>query len=197
MWVITGNRARAYMASTIRTWAVTPGTTSFPRHRNQGWGIHAWNGASHTVIANNSVFNNGFGGILIGAPNDPGLRNDYTLVSNNIIYRNGLNHGANGYGVAELGNTGTHNFYLNNLVYQNGPADWCLQNGNKPSGTVSANPQFVDYTGDSKGDYHLRPTSPALGKGTGRGAPPVERGARPQNVKTNLGAYSAVTRPSE
>ncbi len=60
-------------------------------YRNQGWGIHAWYAASRTVIVNNSVFNNGYGGILIGAPDDPSRLNDYTVVSNNIVYRNGLN----------------------------------------------------------------------------------------------------------
>ena len=167
-------------------------------YRNQGWGIHAWHAASRTVIAYNSVFNNGYGGILIGAGDDPGNKqNDYTVVANNIVYRNGLNPKARGYGIEEFGKTGTHNVYLNNLVYQNGPANWNLQNGNKPSGNVSADPQFVNYTGDSTGDYHLQSTSPALEKGTDRSTPTIGSGVRKKNSKRNLGAYRATTLPNE
>jgi hypothetical protein len=53
---------------------------------------------------------------------DPGNKqNGYTVVANNIVYRNGLNPKAGGYGIEEFGKTGTHNVYLNNLVYRNGP----------------------------------------------------------------------------
>jgi parallel beta-helix repeat protein len=166
-------------------------------YRNQGWGIHAWHAASRTVIANNTVFNNGYGGILIGAGDDPSGLNDHTVVANNIVYRNGLNPKAGGYGIKEFGKTGTHNHYHNNLVYQNGPANWHLQNGNKSSGDVSADPQFVNYTGDSTGDYHLQSISPALEKGTDWGTPTIGFGAREKNSKRNLGAYRATMLPSE
>jgi len=119
------------------------------------------------------------------------------VVANNIVYRNGLNPKAGGYGIEEFGKTGTHNLYLNNLVHQNGPANWHLQNGNKSSGSVSADPQFVNYTGDSTGDYHLQSTSPALEKGTDWGTPTIGFGAREKNSKRNLGAYRATTLPSE
>jgi parallel beta-helix repeat protein len=73
-------------------------------YRNHDWGIHAWHAASRTVIANNSAFNNGYGGILIGAGDDPGNKqNDYTVVANNIVYRNGLNPKAGRYGIEEFG----------------------------------------------------------------------------------------------
>jgi parallel beta-helix repeat protein len=167
-------------------------------YRNQGWGIHAWHAASRTVIANNSVFNNGYGGILIGAGDDPGRRpNDHTVVANNIVYRNGLNPKAGGYGIEEFGKTGTHNLYLNNLVHQNGPANWHLQNGNKPSGSVDADPRFVNYTGDSTGDYHLQSTSPGLRKGTRRGVPIIELRTGDTSFKPNLGAYTDRTAPNE
>ncbi len=77
------------------------------------------------------------------------------------------------------------------------PGDWHLQNGNKPSGTINADPQFVNYTGDSKGDYHLRSTSPALKKGATRGVRSSGRKARVESSKTNLGAYSIGTLRSE
>jgi len=68
--------------------------------------------------------------------------------------------------------TGTHNQYLNNLVYQNGPADWNLQNGNVAIGSISADPQFINYQPDGSGDYHLSSTSPAIAAGTSSGATP-------------------------
>jgi parallel beta-helix repeat protein len=136
-------------------------------YRCQGWGIHLWHAASEVTIANNTVFNNAYGGILIGDGDDPGgfaapVIDDYTTVSNNIVYRNGLGAGAEGYGIEEYGNTGPHNQYLENLVYQNGPGDWKLQNGIAPVGSIAGDPQFVNYQPDGSGDYRLRPTSRAI-----------------------------------
>jgi len=147
-------------------------------YRCQGWGIHLWHAATQVTIANNTVFNNSYGGMLIGDGDDPGgfparVVNDYTVVRNNIVYRNGLQPGASGYGVEEYGNTGVHNQYLNNLVYQNGPADWRLQNGITAVATIRAEPQFVNYQPDGSGDYHLQPASPAIHAGTDSGALPL------------------------
>jgi len=146
-------------------------------YRCAGWGVHLWHAANQVTIANNTVFNNNYGGILIGDGDDPGgflpgVVNDYTVVSNNIVYRNGMQPGASGYGIEEYGLTGTHNQYLNNLVYQNGPADWNLQNGNVAIGSISADPQFINYQPDGSGDYHLSSTSPAIAAGTSSGATP-------------------------
>lgn len=142
----------------------------------EGWGIHLWHAANQVTISNNTVFNNAYGGILIGDGDDPGgfpagVVNDYTLVSNNIVYRNGLQPGASGYGIEEYGLTGRNNQYLNNLVYQNGPKDWRLQNGNEAVATIRADPQFVNYQPDGSGDYRLRPTSPGFNAATNIGAP--------------------------
>ena len=163
-------------------------------YRCEGWGIHLWHAANQVAIANNTVFNNAYGGILIGDGDDPGgfpqgLVNDYTVVGNNIVYRNGLQPGASGYGIEEYGNTGPHNQYLNNLVYQNGPRDWKLQNGNKAIATINAEPQFVNYKPDGSGDYRLQPSSPALHAGTTFGAPS-------SNSTRTVGAEIAQTRPS-
>ncbi len=164
--------------------------------RNQGWGIHTWHAASNVVIANNTVFNNAYGGIIVGA-GDGNWTNDNSLVANNIVYRNGLVPGAKGNGIEEYGRTGKHNQYLNNLVFNNGPSDWRLQNGNAQRGGISAEPQFINYTGDEKGDYRLKDSSPAKKAA----APAVhgrwfEEGILPESVRVQLGAELPVT-PSE
>ncbi|MFL6437847.1 MAG: choice-of-anchor Q domain-containing protein [Terriglobales bacterium] len=171
-------------------------------YRCEGWGIHTWHAANQVTIANNTVFNNNYGGILIGDGDDyspfPGpVVNDYTIVSNNIVYSNGLNPAASGYGIEEYGLTGTHNQYLNNLVYQNGPADWNLQNGNTAVGTINANPQFVNYQPDGSGNYHLQSMSPAIGAGTSVGAPLIDMtgGSRPA-ISPDLGIYQSNTNPA-
>jgi hypothetical protein len=128
---------------------------------NAGWGIQLWHDPSHITIVNNTLFRNETGAIVIG--NDI-TSADYCVVNNNIAYDNAR-------GISEEGNTGTHNVYQNNLVYQNPTSNISLQNGNTATGTVSANPLFVNYTGDKTGDYHLQSTSPAENAGTTNSAP--------------------------
>jgi parallel beta-helix repeat protein len=153
--------------------------------RNQGWGIHTWHAAMQTTISNNTVFNNAYGGIIVGA-GDGNWTNDNTVVSNNIVYRNGLVPGAKGNGIEEYGKTGTHNQYLNNLVFQNGPADWRLQNGNIHNGTITADPLFENYTGDASGDYRLKPNSPARNVKSATRA--RESGTLPEYLEHRIGA---------
>ena len=99
-------------------------------------------------------------GILVGSGDFYHTKgpNDYTSVHNNIVYDNKV-------GIAEQGLTGTHNTYRNNLVFQNGTADWQLRNGITHSGTVSLAPQFVRYARKGSVDFRLRSNSPAIGKG--------------------------------
>jgi hypothetical protein len=160
---------------------------------NEGWGIHLWHGATAVDISNNTVFSNGYGGIIIGAvsgdfPSGSGL-DDNTIVTNNIIFRNGLSAGASGCGVVEYGDVGWNNHYINNLVSNNGPADWCLVN-NSSQGTINANPAFINYQDNGSGDYHLQSSSPAMGAGTGQGQPSTDfnNAARPQGGD-DLGVY--------
>lgn len=165
---------------------------------NQGWGIHLWHAATAVTISNNTVFGNGYGGIIIGAvsgefPGGSGV-NDNTLVTNNIVFRNGLRSDAQGYGIEEYGDIGHNNHYINNLVSQNGPADFNLTN--PPQGTINANPLFINYQDNGSGDYHLQAGSPAIGAGTAQGQPAVDydNGARPQGGD-DLGAYQRGATP--
>jgi hypothetical protein len=150
-------------------------------YRCEGWGIHLWHAATQVTITNNTIFNNAYGGILIGDGDDPGgfppgIVNDYTVVANNIVYSNGWGLNASGYGIEEYGATGTHNQYLNNLVYLNGPANWKLKNGNQSRGTIHADPRFVNYQPDGSGDYRLASDSPAVKAGVPVGAYAFGRG---------------------
>lgn len=101
-------------------------------YHNQGWGIHLWHAASDVTVVDNEVYDNSYGGIVIGAdaadfPSHFGS-NDNSIVSNNKVYHNGLLEGAQGFGIEEYGSVGYHNRYENNIVYDNRPADWNLKN---------------------------------------------------------------------
>lgn len=164
--------------------------------QNEGWGIHTWHAATHVTITNNTVFSNAYGGILIGAAKRdfrrrPGnTSNDWSTISNNIVYDNGNVAGGNGYGTEEYGSVGYNNQYFNNLVYQNGPADWNLMHS-RATGTIAADPGFNRYQRDGSGDYHLLSTSRATTTGSPVSAPTYdfEYGPRPVNGTWSIGAY--------
>jgi O-antigen ligase len=148
-----------------------------------GKGIHLWGSSSHSVVTNKTTFDNQ-DGIVVGADPAHGQVNDGTLVANNISYRNVR------YGIYEFGATGPQNRYVNNLVFGN-PKPFGLLSG-RESGTVYADPQFSNYTGTIAGDYHLRPGSPAHGKGTKLNAPETDLDLNPRKSATpDLGAYES------
>jgi parallel beta-helix repeat protein len=148
-------------------------------------GIQLWHAASNVTISGNTVFNTRQAGILVGCGDTGCVLSDNNTVSDNIVYHNSSTDG-----IREEGTTGTHNQYLNNLVYLNA-VNWHLQNGNTHSGDVTADPQFVNYTGDGTGDYHLQSTSPAIDRGTNVGAPSddIDGGSRPVGSNWDIGAY--------
>jgi len=168
-------------------------------YRNQGFGIHLWHAATDVTIANNLVFSNHYGGILIGAGDSPhngdaAFPADHITVANNIVV-----HNLNRYGIEEMGVTGNSNRYLNNLVYQNQNANWRLRTG-RQSGTIEADPQFVNFQPDGRGDYHPRVSSPALRAGFCASGPAsdIDGKPRPQNTACDIGPYEsgpAVTNP--
>ncbi|MCW2600021.1 MAG: hypothetical protein JWM02_1850 [Frankiales bacterium] len=156
-------------------------------YQTSGWGIHLWHNASNITISNNTLVQNRQGGMLIGGSmegNDvaPGLASNI-LVTNNIAAYNGH------YGIGESGRVG-HNTYADNLVYGNSKGGYRLRRGAARSGTITQNPQFVDYQSDG-GDFRLRSTSPALDAGTTLGAPGYDllEAPRPQGPAVDIGAY--------
>jgi len=151
-------------------------------HRVSQGAIHLWHDATNVIIANNTVANSGIG-IIVGGGDfyHSSAGADNTHVVNNIVYDNR-------YGISEQGATGTHNTYRNNLVYQNTNYNFSLRNGLVPTGTVSADPQFVSYSRTGNPDLHLRNTSPAKGAGTSTYAPAYDiDGTAMQPV--SIGAY--------
>jgi hypothetical protein len=161
-------------------------------YRTAGWGIHLWHAPSHLTIANNLVFNNANGGIVVGAgdsPNygDPSKPADEILVLNNIVYDN------REVGIEESGMTGLNNIYANNLVFGN-EQDWELNNDLSPSGTIAAPPGFVRYDPDGQGDYQLMAGSPAIDRGTPMDAPLVDYNLapRPQGRGIDIGPFEFV-----
>jgi hypothetical protein len=128
-------------------------------------GINQWHGGTASTIVNNTIFHSKIG-VVIGQGNrgatSAGSQDNY--VANNIVYDNKS-------GIAEMGNVGGNNRYVSNLVYANG-TNWRVKGD--VSGTISADPMFVDYEANGSGDYRLQSTSPAIGKGAGTHLLPAE-----------------------
>jgi len=121
---------------------------------NSGYAIQSWHAASHVTIYGNTLIDN-LRSITVGAGDSPhGVSNDYSLVQNNIIYNSTLT------AIAETGKTGIHNRYVDNLVYK-GNTSINLNNGLKASGTINADPKFVNNTGTAEGNYQLLASTPA------------------------------------
>lgn len=155
-------------------------------YNTSGWGIHGWHAVRNSVIANNLVFGNRRGGIVLGAGDAPGgVITDNCTVVNNIIINN------KGNGVDEMGETGL-NKYENNLVYSNKGEAFRLQNGNIDKFTVNADPEFINSKPDGSGDFHLKPDSPCINAGTLLCAPSadMECNVRPMDRNMDIGPYA-------
>lgn len=150
-----------------------------------GAGVRLWRDAAKVDVINNTIFATGLA-VLVGGGDSyhATALDDYSQVSNNIIYDNV-------YGIVEQGTTGTHNSYSNNLYGKNSGYDLQLANGNTQSGQVLADPKFVNYVRTGGGDYHLQSSSPAIGKGAASNAPATDFDgvARTAASGFDIGAY--------
>ena len=162
-------------------------------YRASAWGIHLWHAADQVLIANNTVFANGSakvgGGIIVGNGDSPGgVVLTGTRIVNNIVVHN-PHASISQYCYPGEACIGTGNVVANNLVHGNG-ADIQMLVG-QDSGTIAADPLFVDFRADGKGDYRLRRGSPALRRGLVAAAPPtdIDGVRRPHVSAVDLGAY--------
>jgi hypothetical protein len=148
-------------------------------------GIHLWHDAHDVVVANNTVTASNTG-ILVGGGDFYYTQgpNDHTRVFNNIVFDNR-------YGISEQGATGQNNSYRNNLVFGNPGGDWRLAKDMRHSGTVSAAPDFLDYSRNGTPDFRLAKESPAIGKGLSdtSAGPDFQGKARAQHGGIDIGAY--------
>jgi hypothetical protein len=161
-------------------------------YRVSAWGIHLWHAADAVQVVNNTVFANGGGsmggGIVMGSGDSgAGVVNNSTI-SNNIVVNNPAGAIAQYcyQGVTCIGNT---NSVRNNLVFGNGGGIALLVG--TPTGTLTADPKFVNYQANGTGDYHLQSTSPAINAGTSTAAPMTDLDGigRPRGAGFDIGAY--------
>ena len=127
---------------------------------NSGWGITTWHAATNVIVANNLVFANGEGGILLGDGDAPGgVTCDNSVVSNNIaIYNQGT--GGEGYGISEQGASGLNNLYLNNLVYGNSSGGFALSTRACGHRNGSREPEVHQLPGQWYGELSSRSWEP-------------------------------------
>lgn len=163
---------------------------------NSGSGITFNHNSAGATISNNLCFANGNHGISISSGGGSG---DNFVITNNITRDNAM-FGVNVHSDAN----GPDNQYRNNLFDGNGKGTYGLDNsaGNwtppNTSGTVSADPDFVNYQSDESGDYHLAAGSPAIDAGTSLGAPATDYDGvnRPQGAGYDIGPYEYPTSTS-
>jgi hypothetical protein len=150
---------------------------------NAGVGINLWHAATDTVVANNLVFGNKEHGISVGTDtgNNNGKKGDNFIVANNISIFNAR------LGIRERTGVGSHDQFLNNMVYGNGDApfgdegyNWPSSSGSKDVNTITADVHFLLYKVDGTGDYHLQLGSPAIDAGTNVGAPSYDYDGKPR-----------------
>ena len=139
------------------------------------------------LVMNNTLFNNSGYGVYYGGCQEAytsGCPTSGIKVHNNIIYNNG--GGIGGPATAEdVGND-----VRNNLVYGNrNNYDLASPSAKTLIGMINAAPQFVNYVAGGGGDYRLRSTSPAIGKGLTANAPAYDIDGKPRGSAIDMGAY--------
>ena len=156
------------------------------------YGIHLYHDDHNINVVNNTVFGNRVFGIVYGGcagAQNSGCPTTGVNIHNNIVYDNA--GGITGPNADE--DTGK-NSIKNNIVFGSrvyGDFELAPNAQNQVSGTISANPQFVNYIRTGGGDYRVKNTSPAVDKGLTTYAPATDINgkARPLGAGIDAGAY--------
>jgi probable HAF family extracellular repeat protein len=152
-------------------------------------GINLGHDDHNILVMNNTVFNNAGYGVRLGGCTESynnGCPTSGIQIHNNIIYDN--------YGGIQgpIATEDKGNSVSNNLVYANG-IDYSLAStgsaNQTKTGMIAADPQFVNYIANGGGDYRLKSTSPAIGKGQTANAPAYDINGKARGAKIDMGAY--------
>jgi len=148
-------------------------------YNNTGNGFYVNHETGSVTFINNLAFANAEYGIGInGTQAVSGF-----VIANNISMGNGL-AGFKTWGVI----TGAQ--YINNIVFNN-PTNFIQDGAGTDQGTITADPQFVNYQANGSGDYHLKATSPAIDAGISTNVPnhDYDGHPRPQGKGYDIGPY--------
>ena len=153
-----------------------------------GYGVCLWHVPHNVMIFNNTIVNCGMvghyssGGILVGAGEHTDADAHDCITANNIVY------GCPSNGIMEGGIT-HNNMFINNLTFNN-YNNWELANGTQ-TGTITANPVFVNYISDGTGDYRIQSSSAAKDAAYSLYAPAVDFNGynRPHGAASDIGAH--------
>ena len=154
-------------------------------------GIRMGHDAHNVKTINNTVFSSFGTGIEYGGCDGAYTSNNCPFVGiaihNNIVYDNGI--GIDGPVAAYDSRSNT---FHNNIIFRN-TIDFRISSVALPQvvGTVTADPQFINYIRAGGGDYRLKITSPAIDKGLATYAPSIDIDgiARPRGKGIDTGAY--------
>jgi hypothetical protein len=149
-----------------------------------GNGVTSWHGSDNINIINNTIDNARDGGIFVGSGDggSSSTTGDYFTVKDNVVVNSA-------WGIAEGGTTGIHNVYVDNLLYNNTANTISLQNGLTATGTIIANPLFVN---EAASNYQLQSGSPAIDAGTLSGAPSTDIDGVARSGEDDIGAFQHV-----
>ena len=146
-----------------------------------GFGIQAYDKGSRYVIVNNTVTNNGHSGIVVGGSG--GVSN--VTIRNNILANN------NYYGVQMDSSCPTSNVVIeNNVIFGN--SSGAVEGGCAAvsvSGTIAANPLFVNPGSSSSRDLRVQSGSPAINAARADFATPTAFGGTARDAQPDIGAY--------
>ena len=163
-----------------------------------GFGIKMAYFATNTTCCNNALLYCAGGGILIvggttgTGGGDPGVTLDFMVVNNNIIRDAYADFTEAIHESSTLPiTTGTHNQYVDNLIYGGSSTGFSLNNGIVDVGTLRVDPKMANYQIDGSGDYRLLPGSPCINAGTSTGAPSIDFDgiARPFGAGYDIGPF--------